>query len=187
MKSTKILKIIFCIFLCHISLTNSKRRKNKNPAVIAAVVGAGAEVGSTTLVGNFVCGALCMVGKIALNAFLDRTFGTNLTPSTTVSEPDVMAPFNSFLQTVRGKTRQQPCQKIKGNNKITNAGNMFMNFLNKSVNKSADTKIAYQKYIEAFKSIDNKSKEDLIACATEMTKWKNLGKNIEAELKAYKP
>ena len=51
-----------------------------------------------------------MVGKIALNALLDHTFGTNIgAPST---EPDVTAPF-SFLETVRGKTRQQSCIKLK--------------------------------------------------------------------------
>ena len=62
-----------------------------------------------------------------------------------------------------------------------------MNFLNKSLNKVADYKIAYQNYVEAFKSMDNKSKEDLLACASVLTKNKNIGTRVEAELKAYKP
>jgi hypothetical protein len=189
MKFAKIFKTIICVLLCISPFTQS-RKKNNNPLIMA--IGAVAQCGATTAVGQVLTGALCMVGQLALNAAVYKLTGTALpTPTPQFSDMQGLA-GGRFMQVSKRRSKKSKrrsktkdsCESIYNDNKIKELGVYYLNTTTKT-DPAAKNK-ALLEYVAAYNKLEKKSKDALMSCLSEATKKKNIAKEIDTEISKIK-
>jgi hypothetical protein len=178
MQLAKLLKTFICIFLC-ISPFIQSREKKVLP-LIAAVAQC-----TATGVGSLLSGAICMIGQIALDCALTKVTGTPLPAPTAQYTPNQASFSSRFMQVSKKRSKtKDSCQSIKNDSKIQQLGVFYLNASTKT--DAAAQKNALLDFVDAYKKLDKKSKDLMMSCLSEVTKKKNIAKEVETEISSIK-